>query len=78
MYESIVSCLEAIISNEGHHWDRKAIIDANGLLTKITDSTFIVSFQTELHNVFGYVKGLSSKLQGSSLDIVEAYMNEYE
>jgi len=27
---------------------------------------------------FGYVKGLSSKLQGSSLDIVEGYMNEYE
>jgi len=37
------------------------------------DSTFIVSFQTELHNFFGYVKGLSSKLQGSSLDIVEGY-----
>ena len=36
MYEAIVSCLEAISSNEGHHWYRKAIIDANGLLTKIT------------------------------------------
>ena len=72
MYEAIVSCLEAISSNEGHRWDRKAIIDANGLLTKITDSTFIVSFQT-VHNFFGYVKGLSSKLQGPSLDIVEGY-----
>ena len=72
MYEAIVSCLEAISSNEGHRWDRKAIIDANGLLTKITDSTFIVSFQT-VHHFFGYVKGLSNKLQGSSLDMVEGY-----
>ena len=65
MYEAIVSCLEAISSNEGHRWDRKAIIDANGLLTK-------VSFQT-VHHFFGYVKGLSNKLQGSSLDMVEGY-----
>lgn len=41
-------------------------------MSKITDSTFIMCFHT-VHNVFGYVRGVSSKLQGSSLDIVEGY-----
>ncbi|XP_063435948.1 52 kDa repressor of the inhibitor of the protein kinase-like [Mytilus trossulus] len=72
MYEPIISCLEEISSNVGRTWDKKAVIDAKGLLTKITDSTFIVSFQT-VHNFFGYVTGLSRKLQGSTLDIVEGY-----
>ncbi|CAG2254819.1 unnamed protein product [Mytilus edulis] len=72
MYEPMISCLEEISSNVGRTWDKKAVIDAKGLLTKITDSTFIVSFQT-VHNFFGYVTGLSRKLQGSTLDIVEGY-----
>ncbi|CAC5396466.1 unnamed protein product [Mytilus coruscus] len=72
MYEPIISCLEEISSNVGRNCDKKAVIDAKGLLTKITDSTFIVSFQT-VHNFFGYVSGLSRKLQGSTLDIVEGY-----
>lgn len=72
MYEALVACLEGISSNEGRSWDRKAITDAHGLLSKITDSTFIICFQI-VHNFFGYVRGVSSKLQGSSLDIVEGY-----
>ncbi|CAC5365485.1 unnamed protein product [Mytilus coruscus] len=72
MYEPIISCLEEISSNVGRTWEKKAIIDPKGLLTKIIDSTFIVSFQA-VHNFFGYVSGLSRKLQGSTLDIVEGY-----
>ncbi|XP_052804678.1 52 kDa repressor of the inhibitor of the protein kinase-like [Mya arenaria] len=71
MYEPIVECLEAIGQLESG-WDTKAVTDAYGLLKKITDSTFIVCFQTVLH-MFGYVIGISSKLQGTSLDIIQAY-----
>ena len=58
MYEAIVSCLESISTNEGRSWDKKAIIDATELLTKITDSTFIMSFQT-VNNFFGHLSGLT-------------------
>ena len=72
MYDALISCIEAISSNEGRSWDRKAILEANGLHTKTTDSTFIISFQT-VRNFFGYVSGLSKKLQGSALDITQGY-----
>lgn len=36
------------------------------------DSTFIVSFVV-VHHFFGYVKGISRKLQGSTVDIVQGY-----
>ncbi|VDI59966.1 Hypothetical predicted protein [Mytilus galloprovincialis] len=72
MYEALVACLEAIIYNEGCSWDRKAIADAHGLLSKITDSTTIMCFHA-VHNFFGCVRGVSSKVQGSYLDIIEGY-----
>ncbi|KAG1714588.1 repressor of the inhibitor of the protein kinase [Nymphon striatum] len=53
-------------------WDTKAITDAYGLLNRITDSHFIMCFQT-ISFMFGYVTGLSNKLQGSTLVIIEAY-----
>ena len=71
MYEPMLECLEAIGGLETG-LDTKAVTDAHGLLMKITESNFIMCFQTVLH-MFGYVTGLCSKLQGSSLDIVEAY-----
>ena len=46
MYEPIISGLEKISSNVGRTWEKKAVFDAKGLLTKITDSTFIISLQT--------------------------------
>ncbi|WAR05158.1 hypothetical protein MAR_020527 [Mya arenaria] len=51
-------------------WDTKATTDAYGLLKRITDSGFIMCFHTVLH-MFGYESGLSSKLQGSTLGIIE-------
>ena len=71
MYEPLLVCLEAIGSLETD-WDSKSSGDAYGLMKRITDSTFIASFQTVLH-FFGYVRGLSAKLQGSTLGIIGAY-----
>lgn len=47
-------------------------MEANGLLAKLSDSQFIASFQT-IRNFFGYMSGLSKKLQGSSLDVLDGY-----
>lgn len=71
MYEPILNCLEAICLLE-REWDNKAVTESHGLLKLITDPTFIVCFQTVLH-FFGYVSGLSRKLQGSELDIIQGY-----
>lgn len=71
MYEALLICLDAIgLSERG--WDGKAVTDAYGLMKRITDSMFIVSFQTVLH-IFGYMKGLSKKLQGTEMDVIQAY-----
>ena len=64
MYEPLLNCLEAISCLESH-WDAKAVTDAYGLMKHITDSTFIACIQTVNH-FFGYTKGLSCKLQGST------------
>ena len=64
-------CLEAIGSLEPG-WDSKSVTEAYGLLKHITDSQFIACLQTVWH-FFGYTKGLSTKLQGSALDVVEEY-----
>ena len=34
---------------------------------------FIVCFQV-VHHFFGYIKGLSKKLQGSALDVLQGYI----
>jgi hypothetical protein len=50
----------------------KAKTESYGLLKRLTDSTFNACFQTVLY-LFGHVKALSSKLQGSTLGVVTAY-----
>src|SRR5688572_10260807 len=71
LYEPIVACLDAIGSTEAD-WDSKTSTAAYGLLKSITDHAFIVSFHIVRH-FFGYVKGLSAKLQGSTLDVIQGY-----
>jgi hypothetical protein len=71
LYEPIVACLDAIGSIEAD-WDSKTSTAAYGLLKSITDHAFIVSFHIVRH-FFGYVKGLSAKLQGSTLDVIQGY-----
>ena len=53
-------------------WDSKAVGEAYGLMQRIMDSTFIACFQTVLHR-FGFIKGISSKLQGTGMDIIQAF-----
>ena len=71
-YEALMRCFEYISSNKSNEWDTKSISDAYGLLKRITDPTVIKAFQTVCY-VFMFTKGLSEKLQGSSLDIVEGF-----
>jgi hypothetical protein len=71
MYVPIVETLEAIGANESG-WDVKSSSDAFGLMKRLTDSTFIIALQTAIH-FFRYTKGLSTKLQGRVLDVVEGY-----
>lgn len=47
-------------------------MEANGLVANLSDSQCIASFQT-IRNFFKYMSGLSKKLQGSSLDVLEGY-----
>ena len=70
MFEPIIGCFETIASAPS--WDAKVSTEAYGLLKKVTDHTFVVCFQVVLH-IFGYIKGLSIKLQGSELDILHGY-----
>jgi hypothetical protein len=53
-------------------FDSKSVTDASGLLHALTSDSFIVSLHS---NAFtsGYLKGLSVLLQGSHLDVIEAY-----
>ena len=71
MYEPLIKCLVAIAKLE-RGWDRKAIVEANGLLSQMKDSAFIVSFVV-VHHFFGYFKGISRKLPGSAVDIVQGF-----
>ena len=70
LYKPSLSCLDAIGSHEPN-WDDKKV-DAYGLMKRITDSTFIACFETILP-YFGYLRGISSMLQGSTLDVLEGH-----
>lgn len=61
MYSPILTTLETVISSDG--WDSKAKTEAQGLLSSITSSNFIVAFSVHFH-LMGYTKQLSVSLQG--------------
>ncbi|XP_071177886.1 52 kDa repressor of the inhibitor of the protein kinase-like [Mytilus edulis] len=69
-YNTIIDCLSAIGTERG--WDTKAVTESQGLLKRITDATFIVCFQTAMY-YYGYLNGLSRKLQGTALDLLQGY-----
>lgn len=70
MYQPIIDCLSAIGTERG--WDTKAVTESQGLLKRITNATFIVCFQTAMY-YYGYLNGLSRKLQGTALDLLQGY-----
>ena len=45
-------------------------MEASGLLKQLQNLAFITRFQTY---IYGYTKGLSKQLQGSTIEIIKAY-----
>ena len=70
LYEPILQTLETITSEKG--WDRKTVDSAYGLLKNITESTFLVALNICSYTL-GFTKQLSSMLQGTAMDVIEAY-----
>ena len=70
LYEPILQTLETITLEKG--WDRKTIDLANGLLKNIMESTFLVALNVCSYTL-GFTKQLSSMLQGTAMDVIEAY-----
>ncbi|XP_062512673.1 52 kDa repressor of the inhibitor of the protein kinase-like [Corticium candelabrum] len=78
MYFALVHCLQVISGQiiatptAASKYDAKSVTEANGLLRSITSDSFIVALHCCTY-LFGYTKCLSVLLQGSQLDVLEAY-----
>lgn len=73
LYEPLLLCLHTISQNKGsRNWDAKSKTEAQGLFHQITKPAFIAAFCTAKY-LFGYTVGLSRSLQGSTLNVVDAY-----
>ncbi|XP_062508479.1 52 kDa repressor of the inhibitor of the protein kinase-like [Corticium candelabrum] len=78
MYFALVHCLQVISGQiiatptAASKYDAKSVTEANGLLRLITSDSFIVALHCCTY-LFGYTKCLSVLLQGSQLDVLEAY-----
>lgn len=74
LHEYVVLCLEIIYSNDDpvQKWDPKSVNEASGMHRQLTDAKFFISFHV-CKFVLGFTKPLSALLQGSNMDIVQAY-----
>ena len=72
LFLPIVSCLEEIMNNAKSDWNRETRSDANSYLLALSQFSFVVALHVT-ERVLSYVKGLSVKLQGKSIDVVHAY-----
>ena len=73
LYEPLLLCLETISLNKDRKkWDAKSKTEAQGLFHQIKNPVFIAAFCTAKY-LFGYTRGLSRSLQGTTQDVVEAY-----
>ena len=72
MYSPLLICFDEISKNVDKIWDGKTITEAQGLLHNISSPAFIAAFEVNLH-MFGYTKPLSCLLQGSTIDVINAY-----
>ena len=78
MYFALVHCLQVISGQiiatptAASKYDAKSVTEANGLLHSITSGSFIVALHCCTY-LFGYTKCLCVLLQGSQLDVLEAY-----
>ena len=73
LYEALLLCLETIAQDKSRKkWDGKSKTEAQRLFQQIKNPVFIAAFYTAKH-LFGFTVGLSLSLQGSTLDVIEAY-----
>ena len=67
-------CLEAIVHGASSDWNRETHSDAQSLLLAISQFSFMVALLiTQKGHV--YTKGLSRKLQGHYVDIVQDHQD---
>ncbi|XP_072172497.1 52 kDa repressor of the inhibitor of the protein kinase-like [Diadema setosum] len=72
LYEPLIDCLDKIRTRIDETWSPKAVTEANGILTSISTPSFIVAYVCASY-LFRYTKSLSKMLQGTSMDVVNAY-----
>ena len=74
LFLPIVSCLEEMVNSTQSDWNRETRSDANSYLLALSQFSFIVALHVT-ERVLSYVKGLSVKLQGRSIDVAHAYQD---
>ena len=74
LYASVIHYPESIQRNDdpGNRFDSKTVIQASGLLQQLQNPVFIIPFQTFCY-INGYTKEISTQLQNSTVEIIEAY-----
>ena len=70
LYPAVVSTLETISSEPG--WSSDTAHKAAGLLTAVTQFSFLVAFVV-VNIGLGFIKGITTSLQSRTLDICNAY-----
>jgi len=72
LYKPLIECLDFIDANENNTCDPKTRTEGTGINKRLQSSKFVVAFII-CRYIFGFSKGLSRQLQGTSLDIITAY-----
>ena len=70
LFMPIISCLEAISQSTSLEWNRDSRSDAQFFLLALSQFPFIVGLHIT-QAVLGYTKGLSIKLQGNYVMLLE-------
>eukprot|EP00117_Sycon_ciliatum_P011780 scpid47775/ scgid13111/ 52 kDa repressor of the inhibitor of the protein kinase; 58 kDa interferon-induced protein kinase-interacting protein; Death-associated protein 4; THAP domain-containing protein 0 len=68
---SLVVCFQEISEAPAAAWSRDSLIDAKGLLSRVTTTEFM-SALVITNKCLGYVRGITSSLQSEARDIVHA------
>ena len=74
LYEAVMFCLDKIERNDDpdNKFDPKSLCEAAGINKQLKSSVFQVAFHI-CYFIYGYTKGLSKQLQGSTIEIIRAY-----
>ena len=71
-YLPIFCCLEAVVYSSSSDWNRETRSDAQSLLLAMSQFSFMVALVLS-QKILAYTKGLSVKLQGRYVDVVQAH-----